>query len=404
MKGLLVVLEEQDDRSAEIDLAEMLELCRACQIEVTQTIIQHAKPSRPYYIGKGKVQEVREALDEEEVVIFNNELSPLQVNNLYEMIQVEIIDRTDLILKIFESRAATPEAKLQVKIAKLRYELPRLAHWKEELYSQQGGSGFRGAGEKQIELDRRRIRHSITRAKEELAKIRQTRANQRRKRRKHQEHIIALVGYTNAGKSTLLNYYTPKQVYSEDMLFATLETTTRQVMMKNHKLLMIDTVGFISRLPHHLVEAFKSTLEEVCEADLILEVIDASAPDLSRQIETTRQVLTELGVTDTPILYVYNKIDLMDTDVLIPLDPYVMISLKEERGIEALEDQVIAMLEDKHVRLVFQFPYSEGAVYQKVRSHVHVIQEEFRDDGIILIADAPPSDRERYQAYLMKKS
>lgn len=312
MKAILVGV-EYDHMYYDLDISmnELRDLSEACHIEVKDVVIQKLSLISPkYYIGKGKVEELKHMLDEDDIVIFNEELTPLQVKNLTDALDVEVTDRSDLILRIFESRAQTKEAKLQVEIAKNQYLLPRLAGMKEELYSQQGGSGFRGSGEKQIELDRRIIHRELIQAKRELAAIVKQRQTQRQLRIRNQEKVVCLVGYTNSGKSSLLNYFTDKKVFQEDMLFASLQTASRQVKLKNHhRIIMSDTVGFINQLPHHLVQAFRSTLEEVKEADLLVHVIDSSSPYCDLQIETTLNVLEALGVKDTPMLFVYNKVD-----------------------------------------------------------------------------------------------
>ena len=284
-------------------LVELEELCKACNIKVIKKCIQNLDKINPsLYIGTGKVQEIKMQLDNIDIVIFDEELTPLQVKNLTDSLDIEVTDRTDLILRIFEQRAKSKEAKLQVEIAKGQYLLPRLAGMKEHLYSQQGGSGFRGSGEKQIELDRRIIANQIYQAKSQLAKIVKQRQTQRKKRKNNEMKVIALVGYTNSGKSTLMNAFCNdknKQVLQKNMLFATLQTATRNIKINHHPCLLTDTVGFIDRLPHHLVQAFRSTLEEVIEADLLIHVVDTANENYETCIETTNQVLKELGVKDT---------------------------------------------------------------------------------------------------------
>ena len=268
MKAILVMT---SDNPFYID--ELKSLCIACDIEVEDVVIQKLEKINPAtYIGKGKIEEIRLRLDGE-MVIFDDELSPLQVKNLTDQLQTEVTDRTDLILRIFEQRAQTKEAKLQVEIARDQYLLPRLAGMQEHMSHQQGGSGFRGSGEKQIELDRRIISRKLSRSRKELAQIVKQRQTQRERRKRNNIPVIALVGYTNSGKSTLLNTLCQnkeKKVFEKDMLFATLQTSTRNIKIKNHTCLFTDTVGFIERLPHNLIQAFRSTLEEVKDYSMLL--------------------------------------------------------------------------------------------------------------------------------------
>jgi len=401
MKGILVGLNGyRDDEEWNVSLEELYNLCTACNLDITETIIQNGEPVKPTFVGKGKVQEIKKMITDEDVVVFNHELTPMQIKNLEDVLGIEVIDRTDLILHIFESRAGSKEAKLQVEIAKLNYELPRLAGMHTEIYSQQGGSGFRGAGETKLELDRRHIRHRITKAKKELAKVVKNRQTQRKRRIRQGRKVVALVGYTNAGKSSLLNYFTDKKVYEEDMLFATLETSTREVVIQGRSILMSDTVGFISELPHHLVDAFRSTLEEVKEADLILQVIDSSSKYAARQMSVTKQVLKELGANHIPMIYVYNKIDRGCIDLTVPDDPHVFVSIKEGTGMKELEDQIIHTLYQSDIRLYLHIPYEEGELYKKLIQDTKVIKEEFNDKEISLIIEAPQYYKDLYKDYL----
>ena len=295
MNALIVGVKYKEmDYDLDSSLVELEELCKACDIKVIKKCVQNLDKINPsLYIGTGKVKEIKMQLDDIDIVIFDEELSPLQVKNLTDSLDIEVTDRTDLILRIFEQRAKSKEAKLQVEIAKGQYLLPRLAGMKEHLYSQQGGSGFRGSGEKQIELDRRMIASQIYQAKNQLAKIVKQRQTQRKKRKNNEMKVIALVGYTNSGKSTLMNAFCNdknKQVLQKNMLFATLQTATRNIKINHHPCLLTDTVGFINRLPHHLVQAFRSTLEEVVEADLLIHIVDTTNENYETCIETTNQV------------------------------------------------------------------------------------------------------------------
>lgn len=404
MKGILVgVYYPQMVYDLEISMKELEQLAYACHIEVKTTIIQKLDTISPkYYIGKGKVAEIKEIVEEDDIVIFNEELSALQIKNLTDAFLVEVTDRSDLILRIFASRAKTREAKLQVGIARQQYMLPRLAGMKKELYSQQGGMGFRGLGEKQIELDRRRIRRELTRAQKELTTIEKQRQTQRKKRKNHQEKIVCLVGYTNSGKSSLMNYFTHKKVFEKDMLFATLQTSSRQIYMKKHRLILSDTVGFIHQLPHSFVQAFHSTLEEVKEANLLLHVIDASSVDYPHQIETTLAVLKELGVKDTPMIYVYNKIDLKDKPFIHEYHPFIDISVKEQKHLDELEDMIINILYKDYELMDIYIPYNQGEIFSEIENLYEVVQTDYLEDCIHVLFYVNLQRKSQYLPFVKK--
>lgn len=405
MKAILVGV-EYDHMYYDLDISieELKALTDACGIEVKDVVIQKlSKISPQHYIGKGKVEEIKNMLDEDDIVIINEELSPLQIKNLTDTLEVEVSDRSDLILRIFESRAKTKEAKLQVQIARNQYLLPRLAGMKEELYSQQGGSGFRGSGEKQIELDRRIIHRQLVQARRELETIVKQRQTQRKRRQRLEQKVVCLVGYTNSGKSSLLNYFTDKKVYQEDMLFASLQTASRQVLLKgHHEIIMSDTVGFINQLPHHLVQAFRSTLEEVKEADLLIHVIDSSSPYCDVQIETTLQVLEALGVKDTPMIYVYNKVDKDRYAFLQPREPYLFISVKEEIHLDELEDMIISTLFKDYELMELYIPYDCGEIFQALQQSYELIKEEYLEEGIYVTCFISVKEKHKYQDYIYK--
>ena len=403
MKAILVGVEyEHMNYDLDISIEELKELAVACDLEVKDVMIQKlSQISSQYYIGKGKVQELKKIINDEDIVIFNEELSPMQVKNLTDELEVEVSDRSDLILRIFESRAKTKEAKLQVEIARNQYLLPRLAGMKEELYSQQGGSGFRGSGEKQIELDRRIIHRKLVQARRELQAIVKQRQTQRQLRKHRQEKVVCLVGYTNSGKSSLLNYFTDKKVFEKDMLFASLQTASRQVRLKNHQnIIMSDTVGFINQLPHHLIQAFRSTLEEVKEADLLLHVVDSSSPYADMQIETTLEVLEALGVKDTPMLYVYNKVDQERYAFLQPYQPYVMISIKDEINLDQLEDMMIEMLFKDYEAIELYIPYTDGHIYSQIKQTYEMVKESYLEEGIYVSFFVDKKEKHKYQKYI----
>ena len=384
---------------------ELKSLCEACHIEVIDVVIQKLEKINPAtYIGKGKIEEIKLKL-QDEMVIFDDELTPLQVKNLTDLLETEVTDRTDLILRIFDERAKTKEAKLQVEIARDQYLLPRLVGMKEHMSHQQGGSGFRGSGEKQIELDRRIIARKLARSRKELAEIVKQRQVQRQRRKNNQIPVIALVGYTNSGKSTLLNTLCPdkqKKVFEKDMLFATLETSTRHIKIKNHDCLLTDTVGFIERLPHHLIQAFRSTLEEVKEADLLLHVVDTSFEDYQMQIETTNEVLKSLGVENTPMIYVYNKIDLNKYAYIQPQSPYVFISAKYKRGLDLLEDEISHLLFKDYEVFELSIPYSQGEDFKYLHQHCYVKEIEYLEKSIYLKIEARKQEIKNYLHYCLK--
>lgn len=404
MKAFLVVADYFDiDYDLNESIEELKKLTIACHMQVENIVVQHIHKKTPqYYIGKGKVEEIALMIDDVDIVIFNEELTPLQMKNLSDIFLKEVSDRSDLILRIFETRAKTKEAKLQVKIARSEYMLPRIAGMRKDIYSQQGGMGFRGSGEKQIELDKRLIRKQIASYQKELAQLVTIRETQRKKRNKHEQKKISLVGYTNSGKSSLLNLFTHKEVFQKDMLFATLDTSVRSIQLKNNqKVLMSDTVGFINQLPHHLVKAFRSTLEEIKEADLILHVVDSSSLHLSKHIETTNEVLEQLGVKDIPVIYVYNKIDKIQETIFVPHDPYVLVSIKNKYNIDELQDLIISLLYKDYEDIELFIPYNKGEDYQYLKYN-YKCQEEFLENGIKIKLSISPKDYHRFIEYNQK--
>lgn len=404
MKGILVGVQyPQMTYDFDISMQELKQLAYACDIEVKAVVTQNLDTISPqYYIGKGKVMEIKELVEQDDIVIFNEELTPLQIKNLTDQCQVEVTDRSDLILRIFASRAKTKEAKLEVGIARLQYLLPRLAGMKQNLYSQQGGMGFRGSGEKQIELDRRRIRRQLTQAKRELAMIEKQRQTQKQLRKHHQEKVVCLVGYTNSGKSSLLNALTSKKVYEKDMLFATLQTSSRRVYMKKHHVIMSDTVGFIQQLPHSFVQSFRSTLEEVKDADLLIHVIDASSPYYHNQIETTLSVLKELDALDIPMIYVYNKMDLVHQPIVHEQGICIDVSVKEKKHLDDLENMIIDILFKDYELISVYIPYEEGHIFSEIEYQYEILHTEYLEKEIYVSFYVNQKHKQRYLPYMKK--
>ena len=404
MKGILVGVQyPQMPYDFDISMQELKQLAYACDIEVKAVVTQNLDTISPqYYIGKGKVMEIKELVEQDDIVIFNEELTPLQIKNLTDQCQVEVTDRSDLILRIFALRAKTKEAKLQVEMARLEYTLPRLAGMKQNLYSQQGGMGFRGSGEKQIELDRRRIRRQLTQAKRELAMIEKQRQTQKQLRKHHQEKVVCLVGYTNSGKSSLLNALTSKKVYEKDMLFATLQTSSRRVYMKKHHVIMSDTVGFIHQLPHSFVQSFRSTLEEVKDADLLIHVIDASSPYYHNQIETTLSVLKELDALDIPMIYVYNKMDLVHQPIVHEQGICIDVSVKEKKHLDDLENMIIDILFKDYELISVYIPYEEGHIFSEIEYQYEILHTEYLEKEIYVSFYVNQKHKQRYLPYMKK--
>lgn len=350
-KGIIVGININNKNNFDESMEELKNLCLACKIETVGQIKQNSKKvNSTFYMGSGKIDELKNLVEENnaDIVIFNNELSASQVKNIEEEINCNVIDRTALILDIFANRAKTRESKLQVEVAKLQYELPRLVGSNEDLGRQSGGVGTknRGAGETKLELDRRRIEDKIANLNKELEVLKNQREVQKSKRKKSNIPNVALAGYTNAGKSSVMNALVEKfindedkKVFEKNMLFATLETYVRNIKLDNNKsFLLSDTVGFVGDLPHSLVKAFRSTLEEVCDADLLLHVIDISNPNYENHINVTNETLNQIGADNIPVIYVYNKVDLMELDTFNIEG--MLVSAKKYIGIEELLESI----------------------------------------------------------------
>lgn len=403
----------------ELSMDEMSSLAEACDMEVAGRIEQNMEyANTATYIGAGKVQEVRQTARvlEADIVIFDNGLSPIQLRNLQNELDCPVMDRTTLILEIFSSRARTREAKLQVEVARLQYMLPRLVGLHDALSRQGGASGAmsnKGAGEKKLELDRRRLEHRLTSMKKELAVISGERQTQRKKRAESGIPRVALVGYTNAGKSTIMNMLLSayvkdeeKQVLEKDMLFATLDTTVRRIAPPDkNAFLLSDTVGFISNLPHSLVKAFHSTLEEVREADLLLQVIDYSDENYMEHMKVTADTLKELGAETIPMIYVFNKADLcgMGQFATVQGDDRLYMSAKSQNGMDALLTLIAGKLSGGYRDCELLIPYKRGDIASYLNDNAVVLYTDYRDSGIYIKANISVRDAGRYAEYLISR-
>ena len=401
-------------------MEEMVSLVKACDMEPVGRIEQNMESANTAtYIGAGKVQEVCEMVRalEADLVVFDNGLSPIQLRNLSRELDCPVMDRTTLILEIFSARAKTREAKLQVEVARLQYMLPRLVGLHDALSRQGGASGAmsnKGAGETKLELDRRRLEQRLTTMRRELEKIAGERETQRKKRADSGIPRVALVGYTNAGKSTVMNAMLSaydgeeeKMVYEEDMLFATLDTTVRRITPPDQNdFLLSDTVGFISNLPHNLVKAFRSTLEEVREADLLIQVIDYSDENYMEHIRVTEDTLKELGAAQIPMIYAYNKADLcgMGTFATIQGDDRLYLSAKSQSGIDTLMTLVSGKLSKRYRNCAFIIPYQRGDVVSYLNDNAVVHRTEYREDGVYMETNVSRIDAARYEQFLVDHS
>lgn len=396
-------------------LDELEELTIACNIKPIGKMIQNLdQVNNSLYIGTGKLEEVKQKVidTEADLVIFNNELTPSQLRNLQKTLQVPILDRTSLILQIFEKRAKTKEAKMQVEIAKLKYMLPRLIGLHDSLGRQGGGSGLsnKGSGEKKLELDRRKIEDKIVELNKELKHIVNEREVQRKQRKKSEIPLVALAGYTNAGKSTLLNVMVDifksdetKKVEEKDMLFATLETSVRNITLEDNKsFLLSDTVGFISQLPHDLVKAFRSTLEEIKQADLILHVIDYSNMDYTRQIEVTNETLKQLGAGDIPVIYVYNKSDIVLNKIPVVEENKIYMSAKDKIGIDELLTLIKKQIFKDYIYVKFLIPYDKGNIVSYFNEVSTIKNTEYLENGTLIEVECKQSDYNKYKEYEFK--
>lgn len=462
---LLVGVDTGEEQNFDGCMEELKQLAKACYMEVVGTVTQRMEfVHKALYIGTGKVQEVRNAVQvlDAQLILFNDTLTPSQIKNLQDELKTPVIDRTTLILNIFEMRARTREARLQVETAKLQYLLPRLVGMHEALTRQGGTSGSmssRGAGEKKLELDRRHIEHRISELRKELDAISRERETQRKRREQSRIPLVALVGYTNAGKSTIMNHMVErfvgdeeKKVLEKDMLFATLDTTIRRINTGNNQdFLLTDTVGFIHKLPHGLVKAFRSTLEEIKGADLLLQVVDVSDPGYLEQMETTKETLRELGAGDIPMLFVFNKADrLTDTanttkkpknqveqnQELQDQNPQnqmlqlhktpdqekelqqmsfgentyprtagtnkIYISARQPESIELLVKEIIRRVYADYEEVRLLIPYDKGSIVSYLQENTQILEQSYEPEGTRMRVSCHHADARKYEQYVVK--
>ena len=416
-KVLLVGVNLNDEFYFFKSMSELEELVKACQMLPIGSVVQNLKEiNSAFYVGSGKLEEIKDKINElhPDLVIFNNELSPSQLKNLELKLDIQILDRTSIILNIFALRAKTNEAKMQVEISKLRYMLPRLSGLHLSLGRQGGGSGFsnKGSGEKQIELDRRIIEDRISKLNKELSEIETRRNIQRRKRSDSEIPLVSLVGYTNAGKSTLLNTLVDlslsdesKKVYEEDMLFATLETSIRKIKIKDGKeFLLSDTVGFIRELPHMLIKAFRSTLDEVKNSDLLLHVVDFSNEEYEENIRVTNSTLKEIGADNIPVIYVFNKCDEVN-DIKLPYvdGNKVYIYAKNNIGINELINVISNNIFKEYVTCKMEIPFKRGDIVSYLKEKYDFISTQYTNDGTLIEICLNKKDYGKYKNYIIEE-
>ena len=393
---ILVGVSQQDGDDAEDSVAELAELVETAGAVVAGTLIQKRENIHPgTYVGTGKVFELEELIEQTGAtgIVCDDELSPAQLKNLEEALKTKVMDRTLIILDIFAARASTSEGKIQVELAQLKYRLSRLSGLGRSLSRLGGGIGTRGPGEKKLEMDRRLINSRVAQLNRELKEVQRHREVNRQQRKRSRIPVVAVVGYTNAGKSTLLNHLTNAEVLEEDKLFATLDPTTRILeLTNNQKVLMTDTVGFIRKLPHHLIDAFRSTLEEAKYADIILHVVDASNPQMDKQMYIVYDTLRNLEVEGKKIITAFNKTDRIGQPE--PLHDFraertVHISAKYGDGLEDLKNILEEILREEKDFLECTIPYRDAGVIQKIREKGELLSEEYREDGIFVRAWVP---------------
>ena len=390
---VLVGVSEQDGDDADDSLSELAELVKTAGATVVGTLIQRREKIHPgTYVGTGKVAEIAELVESTGAtgIVCDDELSPAQQKNLETYLDTKVMDRTLVILDIFASRATTSEGKIQVELAQLKYRLSRLSGLGKSMSRLGGGIGTRGPGEKKLEVDRRLINDRIAQLRRELKEVQKHRDITRAKREKNKVPVVAIVGYTNAGKSTLLNHLTEADVLEEDKLFATLDPTTRILALDGkQQVLLTDTVGFIRKLPHHLINAFRSTLEEAKYADIILHVVDVSNPQADSHILTVYETLKGLGIVDKPIVTLFNKIDKLEEMPILKdfkADKVINISAKCGTGFDELSDTLADIINNSRTYIEKVIPYQDAGLINKIRQSGNLLCEEYREDGIFVKA------------------
>ncbi len=385
--------QEDDTKECLDELEELVKTAGA--VSVGRVIQNREQAHSGTYLGKGKLEEVKELIWEMDAtgVVCDDELSPIQLRNLEDELDIKVMDRTMVILDIFAARAKTREGKLQVELAQLKYRAARLVGLRSSLSRLGGGIGTRGPGEKKLEMDRRLVHERISQLKAELKDVERHREVQRRQRERAHTKVAAIVGYTNAGKSTLLNHLTDAKILAEDKLFATLDPTTRSLTLPGgQEILLTDTVGFIRKLPHHLIEAFKSTLEFARYSDIILHVVDCSNPQMDMQMHIVYDTLRQLEVTDKIMITVFNKIDKLQEEVILKdlsADYQVKLSAKTGQGVEFLLETLETVLRNERIYLEKSYPYEEAGRIQSIRKYGELLEEEYTEDGILVKAYVP---------------
>ncbi|WP_281486852.1 GTPase HflX [Lysinibacillus sphaericus] len=415
-KAILVGVNLRNDAHFNYSMEELRNLAEALNVEVVGVVTQNLERVTPsHYVGTGKIEEIKNFYEEAQanLIIFNDELSPSQIRNLERDLATKVIDRTMLILDIFGRRAKTREAQMQVELAQLQYMLPRLVGLHASLSRQGGGTGGgfknRGAGETKLELDRRKIEDQIAKIKKDLEQVKDQRETQRKQRRKNALPVVSIVGYTNAGKSTIMNQLLAeigqeehKQVFEKDMLFATLETSVRQIELPDNKtFLLTDTVGFVSKLPHHLVKAFRSTLEEARDADLLLHVVDVSNSEHGFMMDVTNETLKAVGVEGIPTIYVYNKADLAQVPYPVVSGYNIWVSAKEAVGLEELIQLIRQHIFSNYVTCEMLIPYDQGNIVSYLNEHASVSNTAYEEGGTLLSLEVKEADYAKYQQYVV---